>query len=113
MADLSRRQIEERAAVFRALDGMRPLTVEEALDFGLLGWNIRCNRCGSYGAQWLPGQRPGWGALALCPPHRDELHAEVRRHEGALRALRAVAFEQEPERVVAERRAAHRQAHRA
>lgn len=59
------------------------------------GWNIRCNRCGTYGATWRVGERPGWGALALCDPHWDELAAEHRRHAEALRWLRAVNFEQE------------------
>jgi hypothetical protein len=38
---------EEAASMFRALNGMQPFTVEDALSFGLMGWNIRCNRCGS------------------------------------------------------------------
>jgi hypothetical protein len=87
-------EVEEAATVFRALNDNRPLTVEEALDFGLHGWNLRCNRCGSYGAEWMSDQRPGWGALAVCPPHRDELRAELRRHHEALQGLREVNFHQ-------------------
>jgi hypothetical protein len=70
------------------------------------GWNLRCNRCGTYGATWT-GQRgseayrterPGWGALALCQPHHDELDAEYERHRRALDTLRHVRYEQEPHR---------------
>ena len=69
-------------------------TVDEARAACLPGWNLRCNRCGTYGASWLVEERPGWGALALCPPHADELRAEYARHEEALRVLREVKFEQ-------------------
>lgn len=101
---------EAAAATFRALNDNRPLTIEEALDFGLLGSNLRCNRCGSFGAEWIPNQRPGWGSLALCPPHRDELKTELRRHEQALRELRTVAFEQPPAVEVERVRKAYRRA---
>lgn len=87
-------EIEQAAAVFRALNGNRPLSMDEALDFGLTGWNLRCNRCGSYGAEWMQDQRPGWGALAACPPHRDEVRAELQRHREALARLREVNFHQ-------------------
>lgn len=64
---------------------------------GALGWNLRCNRCGSYGATWTKtDERPGWGALALCPPHKQELADEHQRHAAALRRLRLVNFEQPP-----------------
>lgn len=59
------------------------------------GWNLRCNRCGLYGALWYSGERPGWGSLALCDPHADELYAEHQRHREALAELRAVNYEQE------------------
>lgn len=71
------------------------LSREQARDAGLLGWNIRCNRCGSYGADWLPGERPGYGSLALCPTHAAELRAEHARHREALSLLRRVNFEQD------------------
>lgn len=71
------------------------VTREEARDRGLLGWNIRCNRCGSYGADWLPGERPGYGALALCPEHAAELRTEHQRHKQALAVLRRIAYEQD------------------
>jgi hypothetical protein len=69
-------------------------TPDEARWLGLQGWNLRCNRCGLYGATWVPNQRPGWGALALCQPHAYELREEVERHDKAMRALREVRFEQ-------------------
>lgn len=34
-------------------------TAADARDARVPGWNVRCNRCGTYGATWLPGQRPG------------------------------------------------------
>lgn len=58
------------------------------------GWNLRCNRCGTYGARWLAEERPGWGSLAVCPQHKDELTEEHRRHDAALAVLRKVNFEQ-------------------
>jgi hypothetical protein len=67
---------------------------ELAAAAGLSGWNLRCNRCGRWGADWVDGQRPGWGALALCDPHAVELADELRRHERALAELRRVVFEQ-------------------
>jgi hypothetical protein len=70
-------------------------TRDEAKALNLPGWNIGCNRCGAYGARWLPKERPGWGALALCPPHEKELRAEQYKHKLALDELRAVRFEQE------------------
>jgi hypothetical protein len=69
-------------------------TEKDAAAAGVLGSNLRCNRCGSFGAAWVPNERPGWGALALCPPHQEELAAEHRRHREALAVLRAVNFEQ-------------------
>jgi hypothetical protein len=60
------------------------------------GWNLCCNRCGTYGATWTTsvGERAGWGSLALCPTHQEELAAEHRRHAAALEALRTVRYEQ-------------------
>lgn len=66
----------------------------EAAEAGRMGWNLRCNRCGQFGATWIPGQRPGWGSLALCSPHEAELNQEIRRHDQAMAALRKVEFEQ-------------------
>lgn len=77
--------------------GGEPLpTTGEARNAGRLGWNIRCNRCGLWGARWHEGHRPGWGSLALCDPHADELEAEIDRHHRAMMQLRAVRFEQQP-----------------
>lgn len=59
------------------------------------GWNLCCNRCGTFGATWTPSaERAGWGSLALCPTHQEELAAEYRRHTAALEVLRAVKYEQ-------------------
>jgi hypothetical protein len=70
------------------------LTMEQSRERGGPGWNLRCNRCGTYGAEWVPNERPGWGSLALCPAHCAELEAEHERHRLALLELRAVNFEQ-------------------
>lgn len=89
-------------------------TEAEAKALNLLGWNLRCNRCGTFGAQWVPGERPGWyfGNLALCPPHRQEL-ADVReRHERELAEVRQVNFEQ-PIRTLPRARSEHLRRHAA
>jgi hypothetical protein len=69
-------------------------TAEEAAAAGVIGWNLRCNRCGGFGATWIPKMRPGWGSLALCYPHADELTKLQRRHADELKAATAVNFEQ-------------------
>lgn len=79
----------------RTIDDSPRDTAEEAAAVHLIGWNLRCNRCGLYGATWLPGMRPRWGALALCGPHRRELEAEQTRHSKAMAELTAVRYEQE------------------
>lgn len=66
------------------------LSMNEACELGLPGWNIRCNYCGTFGASWLPNERPGWGSLALCPEHRYEFF--VRKQ--ALHEMRRINFEQ-------------------
>lgn len=71
------------------------MTREEARRLCLSGWNIRCNRCGSYGAEWVRDMRPGWGSLALCPRHADELRDELDRHSTAMQALAQINFEQD------------------
>lgn len=78
----------------RAFGPPKP-TAEEAAEAGLVGWNLRCNRCGDYGATWIPKMRPGWGSLALCYPHEKELHAVQRRHADELKKATAVNFEQD------------------
>lgn len=75
-------------------------TPEEARDAGLTGWNLRCNSCGKYGAQWVPGMRPGWGDLALCHPEAKHLAAMQARHRHELGALTTVRFEQPPARKI-------------
>jgi hypothetical protein len=42
----------------------------------------------------VAGQRPGWGALALCQPDRKALADEYARHATALADLRRVNYEQ-------------------
>jgi hypothetical protein len=44
---------------------------------------------------WVPWERPGWGALALCPTHRQDLADEHGRHLAALAELRQVNYEQD------------------
>lgn len=68
---------------------------EEAKSKCLPGWNIRCNLCGSYPAEWVRGERPGWGSLALCPQHKAELIAEKDRHANEMKRLRTINFEQD------------------
>lgn len=68
---------------------------EEAAAARRMGWNLRCNSCGGYGATWVPGMRPGWGSLALCHPHAGELATMQRRHADELAALTTVRFEQD------------------
>ena len=74
------------------------LTKKEARERCLLGWNLRCNLCGSYGALWINEARPGWGALALCPEHKQEWHDEQIRHSKEVSRLRTINFEQEDRR---------------
>jgi hypothetical protein len=74
---------------------MTVLSKEQAREQALPGWNIRCNLCGSYGASWLMKARPGWGALALCPTHREEYLAELARHDKAIATLSVINFEQD------------------
>jgi hypothetical protein len=68
---------------------------EEAKSKILMGWNIRCNLCGDYGADWVPNARPGWGSLALCPTHKKEYDAEIRRHGDELLRIGKINFEQD------------------
>lgn len=75
-------------------------TAEEAMDAGAQGYNLRCNRCGTFGATWTDlTERPGWGSLALCPLHKQELADEHARHQAALAVLRQVNFEQPPQTI--------------
>lgn len=70
-------------------------TPGEAAEAGRMGWNLRCNRCGGYGATWLVGARPNWGSLALCHPHAKEYGAMVLRHAGEMELFTNVKFEQD------------------
>lgn len=85
---------EAAAATFRALENNRALTMEEALDFGLMGWNLRCTLCGSFGAEWVRGLREASGSLAFCPGHRDEWRIEQNRHSAEVTRLSAPNFTQ-------------------
>lgn len=64
---------------------------DEARELSLTGWDIRCNRCGTYGARWVPEEIN----LALCVRHEQELVGEYARHQRALAELRAHRYEQE------------------
>lgn len=70
-------------------------TPEEAAAAHRMGWNLRCNRCGGYGAAWIVGARPNWGSLALCYPHKEEYEKTVRRHADEMAAFTDVKFEQD------------------
>ena len=83
---ISNTQIESRELIKRSM--------REAALSARLGWNIRCNLCGTFGAEWIADARPGWGSLCLCPQHKEELIAESRRHEDEMRRLRKINFEQ-------------------
>jgi len=72
-----------------------PVTREFARTNGLVGWNLRCNYCGNYGATWHDNQRPGWGSLALCGEHSARLKEELTRHNKVLAELRTINFENE------------------
>lgn len=75
------------------------LTESGARNILAYGHNIRCNCCGSYGAQWVSkinGEvaRPGWGALALCPYHARQVEQIVNEYNDKLAAIRKINFEQ-------------------
>jgi hypothetical protein len=78
------------------IETIRPTTKEEARARCLPGWNLRCNYCGVYGAEWTRDSgRPGWGSLALCPLHMRLYRAEIRRHADAMADFAEVRFEQD------------------
>lgn len=70
-------------------------TPEEAAAAGRMGHNLRCNKCGGYGAVWIPGARPDWGSLALCYPEAEDYYAMVSRHADEMRQYIDVKFEQD------------------
>ena len=70
------------------------MNLTEARALHLPGWNLRCNLCGEHPADWIPDQRPGWGALALCDQHKAELASELTRHSEEMKRLRTINFEQ-------------------
>jgi hypothetical protein len=57
----------------------------------MVGWNIRCNHCGKFGAAWIPAGRV---SLALCPEHCAEWEAEQQRHAAEISRLAKINFEQ-------------------
>jgi hypothetical protein len=76
------------------------LTKEEAKAKRMPGWNIRCNQCGSYGAEWVHTiatntARPGFGALALCPDHVKQLRKIVKDFQNEIKEFRKINFEQD------------------
>lgn len=71
-----------------------PLSLEQAKERCLPGWNLRCNLCGSYGAGWVPKGRPGWGSLALCPRHETEYRAVMLLSDSLLARFRQVKYRQ-------------------
>lgn len=85
------------------------ITTELAAAIPVPGHNLRCNRCGSFGASWTDDAhaRPGWGRLALCGDDMLEWCEESRRHNEVLRSFRAgyrVNFEQPEQSLSAARR---------
>jgi hypothetical protein len=75
-------------------------TSEAAKKAGVHGWNLRCQRCGQWGAGWYyyRPECPEWGDLALCGPHASALHNELRRHKDAVRDMIRENFRQEVSR---------------
>ena len=71
------------------------MTRGEAKKKCLPGWNLRCNLCGEYPAEWIRGGRPGLGSLALCQKHCADWNAEHKRHHDALSEFRSINFEQD------------------
>jgi len=69
------------------------LQMAEAAEKELNGWNLCCNVCGIFGAEWIANARPGWGSLALCPEHKKSWEDEQERHRLFLTSFK-VAFEQ-------------------
>lgn len=63
-------------------------TKNEAHEAGLMGWMMRCNRCGTYGASIYNGEAEDGSPLRLCPLHARELKDEYKRHRKALKVLR-------------------------
>jgi hypothetical protein len=81
------------------------MTEEDARAACVMGHNLRCNACGSWGADWTEQyERPGWGCLALCPEDMRALNDEHARHAAALQELRRVRFEQPIRTLTAPRR---------
>jgi hypothetical protein len=69
---------------------------EQAAALGLPGADRMCTNCGTYGATYLRHLfLAGYGVVQLCPSHEAALEAEMKRHQGAMRALTAPSFKQE------------------
>lgn len=72
------------------------LTIEQARERHVMGWNIACQVCGSFGASWaaphpLESAQRG-NHLRLCPTHRAEWDGLHRRFSDERRALTRVRF---------------------
>jgi hypothetical protein len=80
---------------FCRTDNHLVLTKENARKRKIPGWNIRCNYCGSYGAEWISNERLGWGSLALCPYHEEMFLAEQSRHKEFMKKIQTINFEQD------------------
>ena len=70
------------------------MNMREARAAFLPGWNLRCNLCGEYPANWIADMRPGIGALALCDQHRLELEKIQDDYKKSLEKFRLIKFEQ-------------------
>lgn len=62
------------------------MTMKEAREAGLLGWNLRCELCGEHPADWKDQDRGD--SIALCPRHAAEYDAEVKRHNAEISRLK-------------------------
>jgi hypothetical protein len=75
----------------------KPLTIEEAKAIPLPGWNLRCNRCGSFGATHEDGdgKRRGYGHFVFCPSCMKEYVAMQERHRLEAEVWQTIHFEQD------------------
>ncbi|MFH1226798.1 MAG: hypothetical protein V1701_02705 [Planctomycetota bacterium] len=76
------------------------ITKKEAKRKIIPGWNIKCNLCGDYGANWItrtPSAKPRFGCLALCHKHEKEYLDEEDRHRKEIARLSVINFEQDIE----------------
>lgn len=67
---------------------------EDARAGDVMGWNLRCHHCGSWGATWARWQ---WrwadlSSLAVCPSCKNAIEFETSRHVVAIRELARVNY---------------------